>query len=452
VTVYSSGREGGFGHPNGQTCPGHVPRSASARWEDERQERVLASSSWSSERATVLATGVSAGCPVCFGREGQRRHLPLGAPAPTSVEAVATGRCLQRGSRLLQVFVLRFVSKARSLHFGGSPSSPSGAVREARERCSNPWFRFLCLCPSGQARELALGRRDPTLSTCSAGCAGAMHFGVSVVGPGGRHGNVVRCQESEGGRYEVLGAPVPRMACNNKKATAPVMGCGCWRGVFFEGCEPHCGEEESSLGVQQRALRRACRSGLLDRRWDCQARRHQNAVNPMTVSGAQQTRRSARGRTRRGGEKPRGRLIRRLWQVSGEGRLRHSGQLRAEDAVEGHALDESQERKEAPDRAIGRRFPAAGEALRRRGEDKREDVQELATVPGNPGPWKTLGSDWRRSSSRGELQRPTEQLQSPRTRQHAGDSVAPTTPEGHANSTEVRRASALHFDTWRKPL
>jgi len=37
------------------------------------------------------------------------------------------------------------------------------------------------------------------------------------------------------------------MQCNDKKATAAVMRCGCWRGVFFEGCEEHCGEVLSTL-------------------------------------------------------------------------------------------------------------------------------------------------------------------------------------------------------------
>lgn len=39
-------------------------------------------------------------------------------------------------------------------------------------------------------------------------CWRLAHFGVLVVSPGGRHGNVVRCQESEGGRDKVI-----RMCC-----------------------------------------------------------------------------------------------------------------------------------------------------------------------------------------------------------------------------------------------
>ena len=39
----------------------------------------------------------------------------------------------------------------------------------------------------------------------------------------------------------VTGLGRARMQGNDKKATAAVMRCGCWRGVFFEGCELHCG-------------------------------------------------------------------------------------------------------------------------------------------------------------------------------------------------------------------
>jgi len=33
---------------------------------------------------------------------------------------------------------------------------------------------------------------------------------------------------------------------NGKRATVLVTGCGCWRGGFFEGCEPRCGKGRGS--------------------------------------------------------------------------------------------------------------------------------------------------------------------------------------------------------------
>jgi len=50
-------------------------------WNDERQGRMRASCSWSSERAVMLVTAPFAGCPPAC-RVRQRRHLPLGVATP----------------------------------------------------------------------------------------------------------------------------------------------------------------------------------------------------------------------------------------------------------------------------------------------------------------------------------------------------------------------------------
>ena len=117
-------------------------------------------------------------------------------------------------------------------------------------------------------------RKDAHAVACRQCVPEDAHLGVMVSEPEGRCGNAVRRQESEEGpdavfRVCCLGenvrsllrplSPVScavvsaavcghtRMQCNNKKATAAVMRCGCWRGVFFEGCELHCGEVFSTL-------------------------------------------------------------------------------------------------------------------------------------------------------------------------------------------------------------
>ena len=123
--------------------------------------------------------------------------------------------------------MFRFVSNARSLHLGGSHVTPSGAAREARERCSDPGSGFFASVLRGRLESSLSGGEAPRCRLVRQGVPAATRFGVSEAGPGGRHGNVVRCQESKGGRDKVFGTSVPEMVCNNRKATAPVMGCGC---------------------------------------------------------------------------------------------------------------------------------------------------------------------------------------------------------------------------------
>ena len=158
----------------------------------------------------------------------------------------AFGRCIQRGSRSL---------------YAHGPFVNASVFTGGGEWCSNASLRMLL-----RKRAHAVARRQCVPEDA--------HLGVSVSEPEGRCGNAVRRQESEEGpgtvfRVCCLGGDVrsslrplspvscavasaavcghTRMQCNNKKATAAVMRCGCWRGVFFEGCELHCGEVISTL-------------------------------------------------------------------------------------------------------------------------------------------------------------------------------------------------------------